>query len=103
MWIYKRQLDNVELTNGKLTLITKQNLEESKLQEICAFLNLLGDLFCLELDIEQNKVKDYQEALNDKQRLTKELDVIINGENAAERPSLCDVVNQMKMLKINFR
>jgi len=40
----------------------------------------------------------YEECLADKRRLTRELDVIINGDDAAEQASLCDIVAQMKRI-----
>ena len=39
---------------------------------------------------------DLEEVMQDHQRLVKELDIIINGENAAEQASLCDIVAQLK-------
>lgn len=41
-------------------------------------------------------IEDYKEALEDKRRLTRELDALINGANAAEQASLCDIVAQVK-------
>ena len=41
--------------------------------------------------------KDYEEWGADVKRLSKQIDVIMNGiEGSAERPSLCDVVSQLK-------
>lgn len=39
---------------------------------------------------------DYEEVFDDHKRLVRELDVIINGENAAQQASLCDIVAQLK-------
>lgn len=42
---------------------------------------------------------DYKEVLEDKRRLARELDVIINGEDgAAKQASLCDLLSQVKTL-----
>jgi tRNA U34 5-carboxymethylaminomethyl modifying GTPase MnmE/TrmE len=38
----------------------------------------------------------YQEWAEDVKRLTRELDVLLNGENAAGQASLCDIVAQIK-------
>lgn len=40
------------------------------------------------------RINSYKETLEDHKRLVKEFDVALNGENAAESPSLCDVVKQ---------
>ncbi|MFA5025059.1 MAG: hypothetical protein WC503_00930 [Candidatus Shapirobacteria bacterium] len=39
-----------------------------------------------------------KEVLDDKRRLTREIDVILNGENAAKQASLCDLIGQIKEL-----
>lgn len=39
---------------------------------------------------------DYEEVLTDHRRLVRELDVLINGENAAQQASLCDIVGQVR-------
>lgn len=49
----------------------------------------------LEILQERDELK---ECLNDVRRLTKELDVALNGDNAASQPSLCDLVGQVKMI-----
>lgn len=41
-------------------------------------------------------VSDFEEVNEDKKRLVRELDVIINGENAAKQASLCDMVSQVE-------
>ncbi|MEK6882696.1 MAG: hypothetical protein AABY22_23945, partial [Nanoarchaeota archaeon] len=55
--------------------------------------NRLIDLFASQL---QSTIEDYEEVLADKKRLVKELDVILNGSNGAENPSLCDLVSQIQ-------
>ena len=41
-----------------------------------------------------------EEVLADQQRLTRELDVLLNGEEgAAMQPSLCDIVAQVRSMK----
>lgn len=44
-------------------------------------------------------IADYEGVLADHRRLTRELDVLLNGEDAAERPSLCDIVGQLRALE----
>lgn len=49
-------------------------------------------------------VADYEEVLADKRRLTRELDVIMNGEDgAAKQASLCDIVAQLPRLMDELR
>ena len=38
----------------------------------------------------------YKAAMNDFHRLTRDLDVLLNGENAAQQASLCDIVAQVQ-------
>jgi hypothetical protein len=45
---------------------------------------------------EDATIEDYNEVLADHDRLVRELDVIINGENAAKQASLCDIVSQCR-------
>ena len=48
------------------------------------------------------QVKDLEEVLADKRRLTREIDVALNGEHdAAKQASLCDILSQLKALKRN--
>lgn len=45
---------------------------------------------------DQASISDYEEVLADKRRLTRELDVLLNGEDgAAKQASLCDLVSQV--------
>jgi len=44
-------------------------------------------------------IQDYEDVLADKRRLTKEIDVALNGDGAAEQASLCDIVAQVKAIK----
>jgi len=46
---------------------------------------------------------DYEEVLADKRRLTRQLDVLLNGENAAQQASLCDLVAQVEREGIKAR
>lgn len=39
---------------------------------------------------------DLQEVLDDKHRLTRELDIALNGDGAVPQASLCDIVGQIK-------
>lgn len=50
-------------------------------------------------------IEDYKVTIDDYRRLTRELDIALNGNNAAEQASLCDIVAQVKATKresINF-
>lgn len=45
----------------------------------------------------------YEEMLTDHRRLVRELDVLINGETAAEQASLCDIVAQLQREQRQYR
>lgn len=45
-------------------------------------------------------IADYEEVLTDNRRLTRELDVLLNGANAARQASLCDIVAQVSSERI---
>jgi hypothetical protein len=47
-------------------------------------------------------IKDYEEANEDKNRLVREIDVILCGKDAAKQASLCDLVNPIRELKENY-
>jgi hypothetical protein len=49
-------------------------------------------------DPEALTIADYEEVLSDHRRLVREIDVILNGDNAAKQASLCDLVGQIKEL-----
>jgi len=50
------------------------------------------------------QLRDHEEAHIDKQRLVREIDVILNGEEgAAEQASLCDLVGQIQTLVARVR
>lgn len=42
--------------------------------------------------------KDYQDVIDDYRRLTKELDIALNGDCTAKQASLCDIVAQVRSL-----
>lgn len=44
-------------------------------------------------------VADYEQVIADHQRLVRELDILINGQNAAAQASLCDIVAQLAAQK----
>lgn len=50
-------------------------------------------------DKDQLTIDDYKEIIEDHKRLVKELDVILNGVNAATQASLCDIISQLKSKK----
>lgn len=49
-------------------------------------------------EAEKLTIQDYKEALDDKNRLTRDIDIIINGDNAAKQASLCDLIGQIEDL-----
>lgn len=81
-----------ELASWSSLRHTCENLAASALQAIH---DAGYDLTKLE-DPEALTVADYEEVLADHRRLVKELDRLLNGEGGAERPSLCDVVGQLR-------
>ena len=48
---------------------------------------------------DEANIEDYKVALDDVKRLTRELDVALNGDGAAQQASLCDIVCQVKSSK----
>ena len=48
---------------------------------------------------EAPKAEDLQEVIDDYRRLTRELDIALNGDGAAKQASLCDIVAQVKREK----
>jgi len=52
----------------------------------------------------ETTVNDYKETFKDHQRLVREIDVIINGEDgAAPQASLCDIVGQIRQLTFDVK
>jgi hypothetical protein len=49
-----------------------------------------------------NRISDLEEVLEGKRSFTRELDVALNGEDAADQASLCDIVRQGANMKIAF-
>ena len=49
-----------------------------------------------------DRISDLEETLEGKRSFTRELDVALNGEDAAQQASLCDIVLQAKNMKIAF-
>ncbi|MFU1938859.1 hypothetical protein ACLQ8Z_03425 [Bordetella hinzii] len=45
-------------------------------------------------------IADYEEVLTDHRRLVRELDVLLNGDGAAQQASLCDIVSQVRRERI---
>jgi len=41
-------------------------------------------------------IADYEEVLEDQKSLVRELDVLLNGDGAAQQASLCDIVGQVR-------
>lgn len=53
---------------------------------------LIFDITAALAQVERDTQHDYEEVLTDQRRLVKELDVLMNGRNAAKQASLCDLV-----------
>jgi len=52
----------------------------------------------------QQDLKDTQECLEDKRRLTRELDIALSGEaGAAQQASLCDLIGQAKEMRMALK
>ena len=43
--------------------------------------------------------RDYEEVIQSHRENTREIDIILNGKNAAKQASLCDLIDQIKTLK----
>ncbi len=89
---------------GKYYAILKQEKQNKLLNKefdlsepILAQQKYISELEIL-LDERDTEIDVYKEVLLDKARLVKEIDVIINGENAANQASLCDIVGDIKKL-----
>jgi len=54
------------------------------------------------IDPEKLTVQDYEECMDDWRRLTRELDVALNGDGAAKQASLCDILAQAKHPQLGF-
>lgn len=50
----------------------------------------------------KRQIEDLNEVLEDKRRITKEIDVIINGNDAAQQPALIDVQKSVELLVRNL-
>ena len=48
-------------------------------------------------------IKDYEAVLQDNRRLVRDIDVAINGDNAAAQASMCDILSQIKREGIKVR
>lgn len=64
------------------------NLQKDLDKITAEHLNLVNNL--------KQQITDYEEVLEDKRKLTRELDVLLNGENSAKQASLCDIVAQVR-------
>lgn len=54
------------------------------------------------VDLDGNlTIKDYEEVIKDHLKLVRELDVLLNGENAAQQASLADIVAQLRGNMVN--
>lgn len=67
--------------------------------EILAVVENPKDLLRL-IEVHNSDINDYEEALRDKRRLTRELDIALSGaDGAAEQASLCDLIGPAKELR----
>jgi hypothetical protein len=74
------------LATAPLTPAEKDNLTEADLRQVIANRDAL--------------LADYQEVLTDKQRLTRELDIALHGEEgAAKQAGLCDLIQPARQLR----
>lgn len=81
-----KNFDGTQTYEIKVTDLFPPNSGEKIKDAIESVINNVDDL----------TVQDYKDVIDDHKRLVKELDIIINGRNAAESPSLCDLVSQLK-------
>lgn len=77
--------------DGSSRLIKSVILSERDKEEIVRFVNPDAEA----VERENGELK---EVLEDKHRLTKEIDIIVNGKDAAEQASLCDIAAQLRKL-----
>jgi hypothetical protein len=56
----------------------------------------LRDMHMNRISALEAELADYKSVLDDKRRLTRELDVLLNGAGAAKQASLCDIVSQVR-------
>lgn len=68
-----------------------------------AILSLLGQPIKSESQIREEVNKEWQEWADDVKRLTREIDVELNGENAARQASLCDLVGEVSRVRAEER
>ena len=67
--------------------------------KLCTEDMVKADTERLNADPEDLTIEDYKNVSTDHDRLVREIDVILNGDNAAKQASLCDLVGQIKQLK----
>lgn len=59
--------------------------------------DIAGELAFRDYEIDRLRA-DYEEVLADHRRLVREIDVMINGDGAAEQASLCDLFSQVRVI-----
>lgn len=43
----------------------------------------------------KDEIADLEDVIEDNRRLTREIDIVLNGDDAAEQASLCDILAQL--------
>jgi hypothetical protein len=103
--IFQRPVETVRpdgtraTTMGFCLCTVSEYLNEGAAQKIVDMLNAgheAQEAAAKPQDDEALTVQDYKEVLADKRRLTRELDVLLNGAGAAPQASLCDIVSQVE-------
>ena len=84
------------------SIIILQQVGGVYIEETGEFSELNGDTVpvCkVDVLIDKNDIDDYKEVLEDKRRLTLEIEKAMFGENGAKNPSLCDVLKSVIDMK----
>lgn len=76
--------------------LDKLGVEISNVRSECSGLQMLSIAYREVKQQVSETIKDYEEVLEDQRRLVREIDVLLNGENAAKQASLCDIVSQIR-------
>lgn len=62
--------------------------------------SILDDLREIGLSDTANYIQGLEKSIADYKRLVRELDVAINGDGAAKQASLCDIVGQVREMRL---
>lgn len=77
---------------------TREHLLDLVEDQAATIVKLQDELEATPLPAQAEPQLDYAAVLADRDRLVRELDVLLNGENAAKQASLCDLVAQVKQM-----